>query len=159
MGLIHRIFLSCEGVIGHVLPPGAEFLPSGDGFLGRKPLSGDMGGRVLLVTLDIPSTSKFGHIFFPKSVGAALKAVVFSWENKFGYGSPTGSDILSSSFPSTSKFGHSFRPESIGEVLGDVVLAWEGKFEHGSPPSSDILSYGLPSTSKFGHSFRPESVG
>ena len=61
------------------LPPWGIILPSGDGFLGRRHSSGDMGGRVFVVTLDIPSTSKFGHIFCPKSVGEELGAMIFTW--------------------------------------------------------------------------------
>ena len=67
-------------------------------------------------------------------MGAVLKDVVLPWEDKFGHGSPPGSDILSSGFPPTSRFGYSFRPESVGEVLGAVILPWEEKFGHGSPP-------------------------
>ena len=106
--LLDTVFLSCEGLIGHGLPPGAVFLPFGDGFWVRRPLSGDMGVRLLVVTLDLPSTSKFGHSFYPKSVGAVSKAVVLSWGDKFGHGYPPGSDIFSSGLPSTSKLGHSF---------------------------------------------------
>ena len=64
-------------------------------FLVRRHLSGAMGGQVLVVTLDLPSTLKFGHVF------------------------PPGTAILSSGLPSTSKFGYNFRPESVGEVFDD----------------------------------------
>ena len=80
------------------------------------------------------------------------------WEEKFGHGSPLGSDILSSGLPFTSKFGYIFCPETVEEVLGAVVLSWGKKFGHVSFPGSAILSSGLPSTSKFGHSVRPESM-
>ena len=81
-----------------------------------------MGGRVSVVTLDLPSTSKFGNSFHYKYVGAVLKAVDFPWEEKFGCGSPPGLDIFPSGLPSTSKFGHNFLPESVDEVLNAVVL-------------------------------------
>ena len=80
------------------------------------------------------------------SVEEELGAVILSWEEKFGHGSPYGSAILSSSLPYTSKFGNGFRSESMGEVLGAVILPWEEKFGHGSPPGSAILSSGFPST-------------
>ena len=83
-----------------------------------------------MVTLDFPSTSKFGHCFRPKSVGVVLKVMVLPWEVKFGHGSPRGSSILSLVLPSTSRFGHRFCPEYVGEVLGAMILPWEEKFGH-----------------------------
>ena len=50
--LLDTVFLSWEGEIGHVVLPGAAFLPSGNGFLGRRPLSGTMRGMMLVVTIE-----------------------------------------------------------------------------------------------------------
>ena len=55
---------------------------------------------MLVVTLDLPPTSKFGHFFPPKSVVAVMKDVVLPCKEKFGHGSPPGSAILSSCLPS-----------------------------------------------------------
>ena len=92
--LLDTTILSWEGEIGHGFPPGGEFWHSGYGFLGRRPLSGATGGRVLVLTLDLPSISKFGHTFCPKSVGAVLKAVVFYWEEKLGHVYPWASYFI-----------------------------------------------------------------
>ena len=43
---------------------------------------------MLVVTLLLPYTSTSGHILRPKSVGVALKAVILSWEEKFGHAYP-----------------------------------------------------------------------
>ena len=63
-------------------------------------------------------------------MGELLKAVLLSWEEKFGHGYPPGSAILSSVLLSTSKCGHSFRPESVGDMLDAVILPWDGILGH-----------------------------
>ena len=87
------------------LPPWGIILPSGDGFLGRRHSSGDMGGRVFVVTLDIPSTSKFGHIFCPKSMGAVLKDVVFLGRINLGMDPPLGQIFCLLFFPPLRNLG------------------------------------------------------
>ena len=52
--LLATVVLSWEGEIGHGFLPSVAPPPSGDGVLGRRPLSEDMRGRVLVVTLDFP---------------------------------------------------------------------------------------------------------
>ena len=58
-----------------------------------------------MVNLDFTSMSKFWHSFCPKPVGAVLKAVVLSWEDKFGNGSPPGSAIFLLVFPPLQNLG------------------------------------------------------
>ena len=99
---------------------------------------------MLVVNLDFTSMSKFWHSFCPKPVGAVLKAVVLSWEDKFGNGSPPGSAIFLLVFPPLQNVGIYFAMSLWGEVLDAVVLSWEGIFGHNLPPCNRMgcLLYG-----------------